>query len=25
MGIGACIGRDQINRKWHNEHFEDRV
>ena len=25
MGIGACIGRDQINRKWHNELFEDRA
>ncbi len=25
LGIGAAMGRDQINRKWHNELFEDRA
>ena len=25
LGIGAAMGRDQINRKCHNELFEDRA
>ena len=25
LGIGAAVGRDQMNRWWHNELFEDRA
>jgi len=25
LGIGAAMGRDQMNRKWHNELFEEEA
>ena len=25
LGIGTAMGRDQVNRQWHNELFEDRA
>ena len=25
LGIGAAMGRDQVNRQWHIELFEDRA
>ena len=25
LGLGTAIGRDQMDRKWHNELFEDQI